>query len=83
MTVDNNINFYYVDMRGQAGNAFNMTTDETGLIGVTHSRIDESLSYQTIASGGWLILPERTDGIVTSTIKAPTTPAAAGSVGGH
>lgn len=71
MTVDNNINFYYVDMRGDAGKAFNMTTDETGLIGVTHSRIDESLSYQTIASGGWLILPERTDGIVTSTIEAP------------
>ena len=82
LTVDNNINFYYVDMHGQAGNAFNMTVDETGLIGVTHSRLDDSLSYQTVAAGGWLILPERTDGIVTSTIKAPTTPAI-GIDGGH
>lgn len=72
MTVDNNINFYYVDMHGQAGNAFNMTVDETGLIGVTHNQVNESLSYQTVAAGGWLILPERTDGIVTSTIQAPS-----------
>lgn len=78
MTVDNNINFYYVDMHGEAGKAFNMVTDQTGLLGVKHSSIDESLSYQTIVAGGWLILPERTDGIVTSTIKAenntPATP---------
>ena len=74
MTVDNNINFYYVDMHGQAGNAFNMTVDETGLIGVTHSRLDDSLSYQTVAAGGWLILPERTDGIVTSSITIPKQP---------
>lgn len=73
MTVDNNLNFYYVDMNGNAGKTFNMTVDETGLIGVTHSRIDDSLSYQTVAAGGWLLLPERTDGIVTSTIEPTTT----------
>ena len=61
-------------MHGQAGNAFNMTVDETGLIGVTHSRLDDSLSYQTVAAGGWLILPERTDGIVTSSITVPKQP---------
>lgn len=73
MTVDNNMNFYYVDMRGEAGRAFNMMVDETGLIGVTHKQTPESLSYDTIAAGGWLLLPERTDGIVTSTINQPTT----------
>lgn len=71
LTVDNNMNFYYVDMRGEAGRAFNMQVDETGLIGATHKQTPESLSYDTIAAGGWLILPERTDGIVTSTIEAP------------
>ena len=74
MTVDNNMNFYYVDMRGEAGRAFNMKVDQTGLIGATHKQTPESLSYDTIAAGGWLLLPERTDGIVTSTIEAPTTP---------
>lgn len=74
LTVDNNMNFYYVDMRGEAGRTFGMTVDTTGLIGVNHSRLDDSLSYQTVAAGGWLLLPERTDGIVTSTISAPSNP---------
>lgn len=72
MTVDNNMNFYYVDMRGEAGRTFGMKVDETGLIGVTHKQTQESLSYDTIAAGGWLLIPERTDGIVTSTISQPT-----------
>lgn len=72
MTVDNNMNFYYVDMRGEAGRTFDMKVDETGLIGVTHKQTQESLSYDTIVAGGWLLIPERTDGIVTSTISQPT-----------
>lgn len=74
LTVDNNINFYYVDMRGQAGQTFNMTVDETGLIGVNHSLVNDSLTYQTIVAGGWLILPERTDGLVTSSITVSKQP---------
>lgn len=74
MTVDSNMNFYYVDMRGEAGRTFGMKVDETGLIGVTHKQTQESLSYDTIAAGGWLLIPERTDGIVTSTISQPTAP---------
>ncbi|NRN88423.1 hypothetical protein [Lactobacillus helveticus] len=74
MTVSDNMNFYYVDMRGEAGRAFEMQVDQTGLIGVTHKQTPEALSYDTIAAGGWLLLPERTDGIVTSTITtAPST----------
>lgn len=72
MTVDSNMNFYYVDMRGEAGRTFGMKVDETGLIGVTHKQTQESLSYDTIAAGGWLLIPERTDGIVTSIISQPT-----------
>ena len=77
MTVDNNMNFYYVDMRGQAGRTFNMRVDQTGLIGVTHKLAEEALSIDTIVAGGWLLLPERTDGIVTATIE----PAATASLG--
>ena len=78
MTVDSNMNFYYVDMRGEAGRTFGMKVDETGLIGVTHKQTQESLSYDTIAAGGWLLIPERTDGIVSSTISHPTASLAKG-----
>lgn len=74
MTVDNNLNFYYVDMRGEAGRAFNMQIDESGLIGATHTPKADSLSYETVAAGGWLILPERTDGIVSATIGGTSAP---------
>ncbi len=74
MTVNNNINFYYVDMRGDAGRTFGMQVDQSGLIGMKHSQVDESLTYQSVATGGWLMLPERTDGIVTATITAPKVP---------
>jgi hypothetical protein len=73
MTLDNNMNFYYVDMRGQAGRTFNMRVDQTGLIGVTHKLAEEALSIDTIVAGGWLLLPELTDGIVTATIEPAAT----------
>ena len=63
---------YYVDMSGDAGKAFNMQTDESGLIGVTHSRLVDHLSYQTVAAGGWLFIPEKTDGIASVTIDTST-----------
>lgn len=68
VTVTNNLAMYYVDMAGDAGKAFNMQTDESGLIGVTHSRLDDHLSYQTVAAGGWQFIPERTDGIASVAI---------------
>lgn len=67
-TVNNNLNLYYVAMDGEAGQAFNMTTDASGLIGVKHSIVDRSLGYQTVIAGGWLFIPEDTDGIVAATI---------------
>lgn len=68
-TVNNNLNLYYVNMNGQAGQAFGMTTDASGLIGVKHSTVDQNLGYQTVVAGGWLFLPENTDGIVAATIQ--------------
>lgn len=77
LTVDNNLNFYYVNMQGPAGAAFNMQIDQTGLIGATHTPLPDALSYQTVVAGGWLILPERTDGIVSATIGGTSAPTAA------
>lgn len=70
-TVNNNIKFYYIDVNGQAGQAFHMTSDNTGLIGISHEYYQKSLSYDTVVVGGWLIVPELTDGIVNATISAP------------
>ena len=70
VTVNNNLNLYYVDMNGQAGNALGLTTEQSGLIGVKHSTLDDSLSYQTVAAGGWLFIPENSTGIVKVSIDA-------------
>lgn len=78
VTVTNNLAMYYVDMSGDAGKAFNMQTDESGLIGVTHSRLDDHLSYQTVAAGGWQFIPEKTDGVASVTIDT-----SAGGAGVH
>lgn len=78
VTVTNNLAMYYVDMSGDAGKAFGMQTDESGLIGVTHSRLDDHLSYQTVAAGGWQFIPEKTDGVASVTIDA-----SAGDTGVH
>lgn len=71
-TVNNNLDLYYVAMDGQAGQAFGMTTDASGLIGVKHSTVDQNLGYQTVIAGGWLFIPENSDGIVASTITPAT-----------
>ena len=63
-TPNNNLNLYYVSMNGDAGRALGFTTDNTGLIGVKHSAVDDSASYQTVVLGGWLFIPELTSGIV-------------------
>ena len=69
-TVNNNLKFYYISANGQAGNLFDMQSDSTGLIGVAHKVNESNLTYDTVAVGGWLILPELTTGIVNATISA-------------
>lgn len=71
VTVNNNLAFYYVDMNGDAGQALDMETDQTGLIGVAHDKALSNAGYETLVLGGWLLIPERTDGIVTVTVSAP------------
>lgn len=79
-TVVDNINIYKAPVSGGAlGQAFSLTTDETGLIGMTHRPIDETLSYQTVILSALAMFPERLDGIIVGTIEdataEPETPA--------
>lgn len=72
-TAKENIQAYFVDVNEDngLGEAFDFTTDETGLVGV-HSVADYSnLSYATTMIDGIDFFPERVDGIVLGTISNP------------
>ncbi len=44
--------------------AFDLTADSTGLIGMTHFVQQETLTHQTLVVSGVLMFPERLDGVV-------------------
>ena len=72
-TAKENIQAYFVDVNEDngLGEAFDFTTDETGLVGV-HSVADYSnMSYATTMIDGIDFFPERVDGIVIGTISNP------------
>lgn len=46
------------------GRAFSLTSDSTGLIGMTHFVQNETLTQQTLIVSGILMFPERLDGVV-------------------
>lgn len=69
-TVTENLNGVYVPQGGDVSDAFSMTFDETGLVGMTHSRVDERASIQTLISMGVLFYPEDASGVIKSHIGA-------------
>lgn len=71
-TASQNINYAYAAMSGSLGQAFNLTTDETGLIGIVHDAKTENASVETMAMTASVVYPERLDGIVVATISAPS-----------
>ena len=74
VTASENLNLYFAALNGGSlGQAFSFTTDQTGLIGIAHSSIDEAVSYQSVVVDALAVFPERLDGIIVSTIKAETT----------
>lgn len=58
-------------MNGSLSQAFSLTTDETGLIGVVHNALTENASYETMALTSGVLFPERLDGIVVATVGTP------------
>lgn len=67
-TAVNNLNMAYAQMTGNLGTAFNFTTDETGLIGIVHNPVNDSVVYQSVIMDALKLFPERLDGIVLTTI---------------
>ena len=58
-------------MNGSLSQAFSLTTDETGLIGVVHNALTENASFETMALTSGVLFPERLDGIVVATVGTP------------
>ena len=59
----------YADMSGGSiGHAFDFTTDDLGLIGVTHDINKQRLQAETIAAYGLVLLAERLDGVIVGSI---------------
>lgn len=74
-TAANNIVLAYVNAAGgEIGKAFDLTVDDTGYIGVTHTAVNNNLTYETVAVSGILLFAERLDGVVVGTIDAAANP---------
>jgi hypothetical protein len=73
-TASENVVLYYVPVTSSdMAQAFSMTSDTTGLIGVHTDPIYNNLTVETVAASGVGLFAERPDGIVVGTIKAETT----------
>lgn len=76
-TAAGNLNIAYANLsNGELSKVFDFTTDETGLIGITHDLNKARLTAETVTASALEMFAERTDGIVKATIKAPTVPEA-------
>lgn len=67
-TVAENLNGAYVPADGDLANAFGLTMDETGLVGMTHSKATGNATVETLVLSGVLFYPEYVDGVFKGTI---------------
>lgn len=74
-TADENLVLAYAVMNGgEINQAFDFTTEETGLIGVTHDINKQRLQAETITAYGIVLFAERLDGVVIGEITEPEEP---------
>ena len=69
-TVSENLNGAYADQSGDVSDSFDLTMDESGMVGMTHSRADDRASIQTLIMTGVVFYTEDATGIVKSAINA-------------
>lgn len=67
-TAKENIIMYYLTMNGEVAQAFNLTADETGYIGVHNSQTDNRAQIELLAMSGIQFLVEYADGVVLGQI---------------
>lgn len=72
-TAADNLILAYANMAGSdVAAAFEMATEETGLLGVTHDINKARLTAETITAGAIKLFAERLDGVIKATITAPS-----------
>lgn len=67
-TAKENIIMYYLTMNGEVAQAFNLTADESGYIGVHSSQTDNRAQIEILAMSGIQFLVEYADGVVLGQI---------------
>ena len=68
-TAKENIRGAYVPMSGDVARTFNLTADETGLIGMTHSTATSTATVDTLIMSCVKFFPEFADGVFKGTIQ--------------
>lgn len=69
-TVKENLNGAYVPANGDLGRAFNLTTDESGLVGMVHTPATARGSIESLLFMGVMFYAEDLSGVFTATIGA-------------
>lgn len=69
MTASENLNIAYANPNGEVGKAFNLVTDETGMVGVLHDIQANRLTAETVLTGAIQIFAENVDAVVKIKIK--------------
>ena len=70
-TAAENVVLYYIPVNsGDMGQAFALTSDATGLVGIHTGPTYNNLSAETVAASGVGLFAEKPDGIVVGTIGA-------------
>ena len=68
-TAPDNVVLAYVPVTGsEMAKAFSFTTDETGYVGITHDKINNNMTYESVLVSPILLFAERLDGVVVVTI---------------
>lgn len=67
-TARDNLIMYYITMNGDVANAFNLTADETGLVGIHKSQNDQRAQLETLLMSGIQFLVEYDAGVVKGSI---------------
>lgn len=69
-TAKENLILYYLTMNGDVANAFNLTADETGYIGMHTAQNDQRAQIETLIMSGITFLVEYASGVVIGQIDA-------------
>lgn len=69
MTVAENLNVAYANPNGELSKAFNLVTDQTGLVGVMHNVQPTRLTSDTIIMSATKMFPENVDAVIKVLIR--------------